>query len=151
IDGSSDCPDSQLAAASHGNHDGQVSSTEVSDFTDVLTVGIQTTDQYKQFRNYVKSFIKIDDQPATSISVTSIKIDGAGGSTDSTDDIRLSATVTGSYGTVNPANTHKVWMQRTSSNLTVADRFVVQTGKNWRIVGDSVQPDSMQQFLSKGR
>lgn len=152
IDGDDACPVAELKrAAVDSVTDGEVTSEEAESFALYLKVGLSTTDQVKEMRQNLKGLVKIDDQAATSTSFTELKIDAAEGEVTSQDAIELSVIVTGSYATVEPANEHRVWMQRTESNLTVADEIVVQGGKNWRIDEESIRPESVQNYYTRGK
>lgn len=152
IDGDDACPVAELKrAAVDSVTNGEVTSEEVEAFALYLKVGLSTTEQVKEMLRNLKGLVRIDDKPATAISFTELKIGGAEGEVTSQEAIELSVIVTGSYATVEPANEHRVWMQRTESNLTVADEIIVQGGKNWRIGKESIQPESVQTYYTRGK
>lgn len=153
IDGNEDgCPVPQLASAAQGaDNDGSVSSDEVRDFEETLKEGLRLSEEVQDWVANLRGLVKIDDQTATSIQLTAIRIHSAEGDVDSRDEIRVDADVTGSFARVKSANTHDVWMQRRDSNLTIADTIVVAGGKNWRLVEDSIKPVQMQQYFTGGR
>lgn len=138
-------------AAAGADRDGTVSRQEVENFAETVLIGVASRPEVRNFLQNLKALIKIDDKEATSPALTGLEIDEAEGSIDSTDRILLSVSAAAKYATVVPADTHSVWMRRSSTNFTIADEIVVAPGSNWRIVEDSVQPDSMRQFLGDGR
>lgn len=153
IDGNEDgCPVAELAGAAGGsNNDGQVESEEVRDFEETLREGLRLSEDVQQMVANVRGLVKMDDLSPTSVSLSAIRIHNAEGDIDSRDTIRVDAELTGVFGRVQSGSTHEVWVQRRESNLTLAERITITGGKNWRLVGDSIRPVQMQQYLSGGR
>jgi hypothetical protein len=148
IDGG-DCPMPDLRmAASGANRDGQVSSGEAQNFADNLKVGLSLYEDFQEIQRNLRGLIKIDDQSATSAPLTGLRLDGATGPVTSTTPIRISITITVFYATTTSASQHNIWMQRTESDLTIADQIVVQAARDWRIKEDSIQPSAMQARFS---
>ncbi|HLE47556.1 MAG TPA: hypothetical protein VI818_04595 [Candidatus Thermoplasmatota archaeon] len=151
IDGG-ECPLPDLGrAAAASTKDGEITREELDSFTFNLETGLRLYDDVKAIQQNVKGIVKVDDKTAGSAILTDVQIDGAVGEVNSGDSLHLHATITATFGTVKPASTHKVWMQRTQSNLTIADEIVVEGGKNWRIVEASIEPATMGGFFDDGR
>ncbi|MBI2078875.1 MAG: hypothetical protein HYT80_10995 [Euryarchaeota archaeon] len=147
-----DCPIPELrSAASASNEDGELSRDEVDSFAFNLAVGLRVYQDMKVIQQNVKGLVKVDDKVPGSAILTDVRIHGAVGDVASVEPLSIDAVITATFGTVKAASTHKVWVQRTESNLTVADEIIVEGGKNWRIVESSIQPASVQSFYSDGR
>lgn len=147
-----DCPIEELLIAANGNdNDGEVLSDEVRNFEENLKEGLRLSPEVQEIVSNVRGIAKVDDLSVTSAGLTAIRLHDAEGDVASQRSIGVDAEVTGTFGRVQAANRHDVWIQRRESDLTLADTITVTGGRNWRIVSDSIEPVQMRQYFKGGR
>ncbi|HLE47008.1 MAG TPA: hypothetical protein VI818_01825, partial [Candidatus Thermoplasmatota archaeon] len=121
-----DCPIPEMrSAAGASDTDGELTKDEVESFASVVVVGLRTYPDVKLIQQNVKGLLKVDDEAAGSAILTDLRIHGAIGDVASLEPLSIDAVVTATFGAVKAAPTHEIWIQRTESNLTVADEIIV--------------------------
>jgi hypothetical protein len=153
IDGGSCAVPGLSAAAAESDTDGDVTEEEVESFALYVQTGMQSgrVEQLRQIKDDLKKMVKFDNYVASSLQVADLKIRDAEGGVGSTEPISISVSIIGTFPAAEPADSHKIWIQRRQANFTVADQFIVQAGKGWRINEDSIKPDSAASLFDDGK
>lgn len=147
----SDCPEPLLARASTGNGDGVVTSDEAQDFSIAAKAGLNIAGgPVAEFRDSIKQLVTIDDVAAERVEFRRFEIANAEGPVRSTGPIQITLLLHVAFPEAGSSRTHHVRILRDRSDIELADRIVVHTGKGWTLEKNTIEPEGMRLYYHDG-